>query len=283
MHGLVNIGNTCFMNSALQMLFNNDDIIKISRHNEEIYNIIQEYNNSLMGFNPVKIKKFVANYNPIFKGLNQQDCFEFIVYFFEALIGNNKKIYDMVYSNFGIDTIISIKCMQCEYDSNHTENDLFLNLPINYILPNYIQTNYIHTNYIHLNDIYRKYKESELLCGTNIYYCDKCKMNVLARRKTITSKWKNNLIIVLKRFNNNMKKNDSKIIIPLKWRHNYELQGGIIHIGNFNGGHYIYYGKEGNDWFLADDSSISKINNIEQYMQTSGMDSYVVIYRKIIV
>ena len=264
MHGLINIGNTCFMNSALQMLFTNDDIKIIAKENEDINKIIIEYNDADQ-YNPIKIKNIVAQYNPIFKGSYQQDSYEFIVYFLEALIGRNKEINNMVYNNFGIDTTISIKCRKCMNESNHIENDLFLNLPI--------------TNN-ELNNIYKNYKESELLYGNNTYYCDKCKVNVVARKKTITSKWKNNIIIVLKRFNNMMKKNESKIHIPMNWRHGYELQGGIIHMGSFGGGHYIYYGKEGNDWYLANDSSVSKINNIEQFMQTNGMDSYIVLYRK---
>lgn len=267
MHGLINIGNTCFMNAALQMLFSNEDIRKIAKNNEEIAIIINAYNNASQ-YNPIKMKNIIACYNNIFKGLTQQDSFEFIVYFFEALIQDNKYIQTMVYQKFGTVTSISVKCKQCNYVSKHNENDLFLNLPMPMNESN------------DLNTIYRNYKEPELLHGNNMYKCDKCNKYVDAVKKIITSEWKNNLIIILKRFNNKMKKNNSKISIPLQWRHDYELQGGIIHMGNYNGGHYIYYGRERNAWYLANDSSISNIDDIGQFMQTTGLDSYIVIYIK---
>ena len=57
------------------------------------------------------------------------------------------------------------------------------------------------------------------------------------------TKWPNDLIIILKRFFNNSQKNNNNIDIPIKWRHNYELISGIIHIGNCFSGHYIAFKK----------------------------------------
>ena len=131
-----------------------------------------------------------------------------------------------------------------------------------------------------LSESYRKYKSMEKLENDNAYQCDNCKKLTTARRKTITTKWPDNLIIVLKRFDHLMNKDNRQINIPLNWRHGYKLKGGIIHLGNYGGGHYIYYGEENENWYIANDTNISKINNIEEFLNTNGSISYMLYYNK---
>jgi ubiquitin carboxyl-terminal hydrolase 8 len=171
---------------------------------------------------------------------------------------NSSNLYNM----FGLHTTINIKCKMssCLKESEHIEKDVFLHLPIT----------------SDLSDSYRKYKSFERLQGDSAYECENCKRKTIARRKTTTSKWPDNLIIVLKRFDNMMNKNNMDINIPLEWRHGYKLKGGIIHIGSYGGGHYIYYGNENNKWYLANDSNISNINNINEI----ASKSYILYYIK---
>jgi ubiquitin C-terminal hydrolase len=75
-----------------------------------------------------------------------------------------------------------------------------------------------------------------------------------------------------------MNKNNMDINIPLEWRHGYKLKGGIIHIGSYGGGHYIYYGNENNKWYLANDSNISNINNINEIVSKSYILYYIKYY-----
>ena len=80
-----------------------------------------------------------------------------------------------------------------------------------------------------------------------------------------------------------MRKDNSKMYFPLNWRHNYKLQGGIIHMGGLNGGHYIYFGfnKKISKWFIANDSNISFINNIDIFMEQTGSHAYILNYIKL--
>jgi ubiquitin C-terminal hydrolase len=286
MKGIYNIGNSCYLNSALQMLFNSDDfkyILKNTAFKNTIFeNVINSYNNSNSSsnnniFNPNEIKSIVAKNNKMFNNSNQQDSYEFMIYLFDTLdkmLGNNNNSYsksenimNVLYEKFGLQTTFNIKCkmLNCNFESNTLSTELFLQLPIT----------------DDLSDSYRKYKSMEILENDNAYSCSKCKMKTTARRNTITTKWPNSLIIVLKRFDYNLNKDNRKVNIPLIWRHGYKLKGGIIHLGNYGGGHYIYYGEENNNWYIANDTNISSISNIEDFMNNNGATSYILYYNKL--
>ncbi len=265
MKGIRNVGNSCYLNSAIQMLFNSEDFRKICK-NTIINNIINNYDNSTI-FNPNEIKSIVANNNKMFSNCNQQDSYEFIIYLLDVLdknLGNSMK--NELYHKYGIETTSNIKCKManCKNESETKSIDLFLQLPIT----------------DDLSDSYRMYKSTGRLENENAYSCEKCNKKVTARKNTITTKWPDNLIIVLKRFDYNLRKDGRNINIPLIWRHGYMLKGAIIHMGSYGGGHYIYFGKEDNEWFVANDSHISKIDNINKFMENQGNQSYILYYQK---
>jgi ubiquitin C-terminal hydrolase len=268
MKGIMNIGNSCYLNSAIQLLFNCKDLVRlINEYSPELTSIINEYYNVTV-FNPKVIKNMTGKINKIFLNNEQQDSFEFIVYFLDMIDKTTPtKFHDELYKQFGIECTTDIKCvmMTCLHVSYHKDTELFLQLPIT----------------SDLSDSYRKYKATEILNKKNMYFCDNCKSHTIARKQLLTSKWPDNLIVVLKRFDNNMKKNNMAINIPLRWRHNYCLQGGIIHSGSYNSGHYIYYGHDKNNWYEANDSHISIIQNINDYMNSAGCYSYIILYKKL--
>ena len=266
MKGIYNIGNSCYLNSAIQMLFNSEDFREILK-NTIFEKMIDTYDTSTI-YNPTAVKQVVntnMQNNNLFANTDQQDSHEFIIYLFDVLdklLGKNNKLYD----KFGINITTNIKCKNanCQKESNNISTELFLQLPI--------------TNELDLSDSYRHYKSVERLENDNAYFCERCNKKVLARKNTITTKWPDNLIIVLKRFDYNMRKDNRQINIPLIWRHGYKLKGGIIHIGSYGGGHYIYFGEENNEWFIANDTTISKINDINDFMNNQGKQSYILTF-----
>ncbi len=271
--GILNIGNSCYLNSSLQMLFNSNDFVNICR-GTVFENIINNYKSSKI-FNPTEIKAIVAKNNKMFNNTQQQDSFEFIIYLFDILdkiLGSTKNYDNLLYNKFGIIITTNIKCKMsnCNKESNTNVTELFLELPI--------------TDELDLSDSYRKYKSMTILQDDNSYYCDNCKTKVLARKNTITTKWPDSLIIVFKRFDYQMRKDNRSINIPLIWRHGYKLKGAIIHMGSYGGGHYIYFGHNNNledkEWFIANDSSISKINDIDSFINHQGKQSYILYYEK---
>ena len=270
MNGIINIGNSCYLNSAIQMLFNSDGFNNIVK-STVFEDFINKYKNYKV-YNPAEVKMIVAKHNAMFANTNQQDSYEFIIFLFDILdkmLGNSRE--NNLYKYFGIETTTNIKCKMshCLNESITKTTELFLQLPI--------------TNELDLSSSYRKYKEMEILQNDNAYYCEKCKDKNTARKNTITSKWPDNLIIVLKRFDHYMRKDNRQINIPLNWRHGYKLKGGIIHLGSFGGGHYIYYGHKNNssnnNWFIANDSNISNID-INSLINNQAKQSYILLYEK---
>jgi ubiquitin C-terminal hydrolase len=275
--GLNNLGNTCYLNSGLQLLLQNSDLCNFIITNKKNNIILNELSNFINAFqneennslSPNYIKRIIEEKNNIFKGFNQNDAGEFIICLLDLI--NDELIKDNLNLNniFGIESNIKIKCKlkTCLNISQHFENN-------NYLLLN------LKPNFKTLTDCYREYKLRVKLMDDNIYFCDKCKDNRIASKRLETSQWSKHLIIILKRFEQNgdrYNKNNNEIDIPINWRHNYQLQGFIFHSGSINSGHYIYIGKHQNNWYMFNDNfvsqiDISQLNNYKNY-------AYILYYK----
>ncbi len=120
---------------------------------------------------------------------------------------------------------------------------------------------------------------NEQLDNDNKYKCENCNQYGCAIINKKIINYPKYLIITLKRYTNN----NNKIDTPIDMDHNlnmnninYELRGFIYHSGITNGGHYVYYGKRDNEWYLFNDSQVSKVelNNVIKY-------GYIYLYTKI--
>ena len=267
MKGIINIGSTCYMNAALQLLLSSNDFIYIIKKYSNInqiniiYKLIKDYNSNISAVKPLEFKNMINNNLDLFNNYQQQDCFEFIVYFLDLI---NNLCDNNINKIFGISINVNLKCKitKCHYEKNKNEINNFLILPL----------------CEDLNQCYREYKKVIRL--EDDIYCEKCKKNTPCRKFSKTISWPNNLIIVLNRFtlkNNKMIKNNQDVTIPLIWRHNYNLVGCVIHSGGIDGGHYYYYKKYNNDWYIINDSNISKINN---NISNLVKKSYILFFKK---
>jgi ubiquitin C-terminal hydrolase len=278
--GFYNLGNTCYLNSGLQLIINNKElctkILNLTNENydENTSSILRQlkdfittyYNkNSTEILDPTFIKQLVANKNNEFTGYKQSDSFELIIYFLDFIFDILKvnKVYELT-------TNIKIKCklLACLSISEHDEKNNYLILDI------------LH-NYKDLDDCYRNYKQREKLMDNNSYYCEKCQDQRIASKRTEITEWPNHLIVVLKRFSNEgrQRKNNNEIVVPISWRHGYELTGIVYHSGSLFGGHYIYIGKHNNKWIMFNDDHTSEvlISNLDNYKNFG----YVYYFQKI--
>jgi len=275
--GLNNIGNTCYLNSGLQMLIQNIDFCKMILENRDksenlsiMADFIKEYYTSeSRAVTPDKIKEMVGKKNKIFRGSAQQDSAEFIIYLMDILDTDLNKELNKLF-DITTETIVKCKIRKCLRTSTSTHKNPFLILPIN----DEDKT---------LDDCYRGFKVHEKLEGDEMYYCENCKEKRIASKRLNVIDWSDNLIIWLKRFENNrgrLSKNNKEIEIPIDWRHDFTIKGAVIHGGGINGGHYVYMSRNlsDNTWTMCDDSSTRQIPS--EHVQSLLNRAYIFNYVK---
>jgi ubiquitin C-terminal hydrolase len=215
---------------------------------KDLCNFINEYHNDgTNSITPTYIKDFISNKNNIFEGFKQQDASEFIIYLLDAINDecNIEKLYEHKLS-------ISIKCKLkvCLNISTHEEKNNFMILNLKKEFKN-------------LDDCYHEYVSRYKFDNDSLYNCEKCNNKVIASKRTNIIHWPKHLIIILKRFEQNVTrlfKNDQELIIPLIWKNNYKLMGIVFHSGSLFSGHYVYIGNYNNKWYLFNDNDVSEIN-----------------------
>ena len=264
MKGFKNIGNTCYLNSGLQMLIQNTElcalILKYSSKSELLKTIGEfindYYSDSSDALVPNEIKKIVQEKQDLFCGFGQQDSTEFIIYLLDTIDEEIKQIDKTsqgIQPIFGIQFNSRIKCKlrDCLQIYNKKESNNFILLDID-------------DDCTSLEEAYRNFKSGEKLQSDNKYYCENCQAKRIASKRSTIEEWPQYLFIWLKRFSQKGKrfyKNSQELDIPIEWRHSNYLQGAVIHYGNLNGGHYVYIGKQNDKWYLFNDANVSEITS----------------------
>jgi ubiquitin C-terminal hydrolase len=271
--GLNNLGNTCFFNSVLQLLCQATILNKLILSNSNIKGkFIDIYSQFLLNYTTsskvLSPNKIIEHVSKVLKRDNyqQEDAEQYLNYIIDTLIselndldknlyvsGKNITLTDLINNLFTIQINKIIVCPNCNTKSVSTDNNNILYLSIN-------------NSGNCLNDLIDSYLSTEVLDDKNKWKCDKCKNLVNAKIYREIKKLPKYLIVVLKRYTNNNTKNNKQIIVPQYINHNnkiLEQRGFVYHSGSTNGGHYVYYGKRNDKWYLHNDSSINTINNNE--------------------
>jgi ubiquitin C-terminal hydrolase len=292
MNGLNNLGNTCFFNSTLQLLFHCTVLNKLLISNNFNGKIINEYKNFINDYvsknnsviTPISIVRSISH-NLGRNKSSQEDAEQYLNYIIDCLIeelnifikendmtnckisNKNITLESLINNLFTIKTRKTIICPYCDHKSitNEKDNKLYISIKDNMLLDDLIFHNM-----------------NEKLDNDNKYKCENCNQYGCAMINKEIIDYPKYLILTLKRYTNT----NNKINLPIKMNYkldinglNYELRGFIYHSGITNGGHYVYYGKRNDVWYLFNDSQLNMINQSE--LDNIIKYGYVYLYSKI--
>ena len=284
--GFNNIGNTCYLNSALQLLINCTVLTKIllsynfkSDKLNIIKNFLEEYKKSNC-ISPINIKNLVAEKKQEFANFNQNDSHEFLITLLDIMEEEFKKenenikvgetsVKEIINVLLGttVSSIIYCEPLDKKSKTKVAENILSLSIP--------------KENNVTLENCIDKYTEIEYLKDESKWFDDETNQYYDAYKRLYLKSLPKYLIIHLKRFSffSSSNKNNDPVIVgdSLVIRENiYKLTGIIIQEGNANSGHYYSIINNNNKWYMCNDSSINEISDIWRYKDRG----YVYLFNK---
>ena len=300
--GLVNFGATCYINSLLQSLINNNHLLKNIL--EKNYTINDTYSNTHL---------ITEIYN-LLKGVWSENCLVVPKSFIKALCNieetdlNNQNDPDEYYEKI-ICRIYEEICTNNEniekkedLDKNEKEWNKHFNNKLCFINNIFYGQYKSETCCLNCNNktiTYNPYISLKLeIVDNNIisclkshlswehieYKCEKCNTENKSKKRFTIIKIPDIFVITLKRYNNIKEKNTQNIDFPLYFEiddKKLELYCIINHFGgNIYCGHYTSYIKyiKNNIWYHMND------NNIEENIDINNIDKsniYMLFYKKI--
>ncbi|XP_053197174.1 ubiquitin carboxyl-terminal hydrolase 42 [Scomber japonicus] len=299
--GLQNMGNTCFLNSALQCLtytppFANYMLTR--EHSKTCHepgfcmmctmqnHIIQVFANSGNVIKPIGVLNELKRIAKHFRYGSQEDAHEFLRYTVDAMqksclpgtkLDRQTQATTFIHQVFGGYLRSRVKCLNCKAVSDTFDPFLDITLEIK-TAPS-------------VSKALEQFVKPEQLDGENAYKCTKCKKMVTASKRFTIHRSSNVLTLSLKRFANF---SGGKITKDVKYPEYldlrafmsqsqgepqvYGLYAVLVHSGfSCHAGHYFCYIKASNgQWYQMNDSSVS-VSDIRSVL---NQQAYVLFYIK---
>ncbi|KAM3859860.1 uncharacterized protein usp42 [Diretmus argenteus] len=299
--GLQNMGNTCFLNSALQCLSYTPPLTNYMltrEHTKTCHepgfcmmctmqnHIIQVFANSGNVIKPIGVLNELKRIAKHFRYGSQEDAHEFLRYTVDAMqksclpgtkLDRQTQATSFIHQVFGGYLRSRVKCLNCKAVSDTFDPFLDVTLEIK-TAPN-------------VTKALEQFVKPEQLDGENAYKCTKCKKMVTASKRFTIHRSSNVLTVSLKRFANF---SGGKITKDVRYPEYldlrpfmsqaqgepqvYGLYAVLVHSGfSCHAGHYFCYIKASNgQWYQMNDSSVS-VSDIRTVL---NQQAYVLFYIK---
>lgn len=244
--GLQNLGNTCYMNSVIQNIISCGDFIS----HPDLEEFLSSYKSekSQPGLLHYRVAQKFENFN----NRHQHDSHEWFISLLDTFPDKDTESFRGTFK-------VDVKFDDCGHINTHDEPFISLSLPVAESL----------------QQAWDQFHQPETVQSS----CDTCKDNKIksGTKQFSIRNFPHYLVIHWKRFNNQHRKIDQPIAVPLQFD-SYKISGIVTHSGNGFGGHYTSCVRRDGHWYFCNDASVMEIR--EDNIVNSAKNSYMVFYEK---